>query len=228
MASVTTYDTLVQNLKDVTEDDGAEFAAYLPTVVSLAETRLIRELDFPELETTQNGSLIALDYALPKVSEVEYVTFFYVTLTDGKRKLLKRRTDDYLIDYWPDPTLTGEPEYYSEEGTLNQFLIAPTPDISYSYTLRYMKAPTKLSPTVQTNYFISNLPDALFNACMVEAVKFLKAFSQVTIWEQAYQNSRQSWNAKAARQRRDDGNTPMNLEGGQNTITHTLQSGSTS
>ena len=57
MAAITNYSTLVQNIQDATETDGAEFIAYIPTAIALAEEKLFRELDLPELETVATGSL---------------------------------------------------------------------------------------------------------------------------------------------------------------------------
>lgn len=228
MAAITNYTTLVSNIQEITEDDGAEFLTYIPTAIDLAEERLIRECDFPELEQSDFGSLTQGLPTLPLPTGYKTIQFFNVTLTSGDRKFLIFKPDDYIIDYWPNASTQDEPKYYGLEGTTNNLVIAPTPDSAYSYQLKFTKSPTKLSDSNQTNYFIDNLKDVLFSACLQECAKFLKAWSQVQVFEGEYQRSRAAWNEQAARQRRDDGNTPANPEGGQNTITHTLGSGSTS
>jgi len=228
MAVITDYDSLVDNIVDTTEDDSLEMADYIPTAIDLAEERLIRENDFPQLERDATGSIIAGNSSITEPADYDYITFFQLTNAAGQRFLMKRRTEDFLVDYWPDTSVQDVPKYYSISGFTGQVLIVPTSDANYDYVIKHMKSPNKLSISNQTNYFTNKCQDMLFYACMVEIVRFQKAWSQVQVWETAYQNARQSWNLQAARQRRDDGTTPKNPEGGQNTVTHNLQSGSTS
>lgn len=226
MAAITNYLTLVQNIKDLAEDDSTEFAAYIDTAIDLAEERLIRECDFPELFESLFGTFTI---GIPTVSlptGTDYVSFFNITLANGDKKMLKRKTDDWLIDYWPDISDRDEPRYYSYEGNTLNLTVVPAPDLAYTFQIKFIKAPAKLSTSNATNYFIDNLHDVLFYACMSEIVKFQKAWSQVDIWEPLYSNARDTWNLQAGRQRRDDGNTPLNPEGGQNTIKHSINSNS--
>jgi len=226
MSAITNYTTLVQNLKDLAEDDGTEFAAYIPTAIDLAEERLIRECDLPELYESKFGNFTAGIPTVPLPTDADYVTFFNITLASGDKKMLKRKTDDWLIDYWPDISDRDEPKYYSYEGKTFNLTVVPAPDIAYAYQIKFIKSPNKLSTSNATNYLVDNLPDVLFFASMVEMVKFQKAWSQLQIWQGEYVNARDTWNLLAGRQRRDDGNTPFNPEGGQNTIKHTSQSNS--
>ena len=226
MAYITDYDSLIDNLVQVTEDDGAEFLAYLPTAVGLAEDRLVRENDFPEIssDTTNFLTTGSPDPALP--SAWNYINFFYIK-AGLKNKMLIRKQDDFLIDYWPDEAIRGEPKYYSLDGDSGKLKVVPPADATYEYTIRSVNSPTKLSTTNQTNIFIVEAPELLFHACMVACARFLKMWDQVPIWEQAYLTSQRSWNGQAQRQRRDDGETPHNPDGGQNTVLHTLGSNST-
>lgn len=66
----------------------------------------------------------------------------------------------------------------------------------------------------------------IFKCALVEMVKFMKAWNQVSVYEQDYQTARESWNLEQARRRRDDNSTPMNPEGSQNTAKFTIQTNS--
>lgn len=227
MAKITNYTTLVENLIAVTEDDGDEFAAYLPTAIALAEERLIKENDWPELSADTTGTLTPLtpDAAIP--NNHNYINYFYVTIGD-KRKLLQRKTDDFLVDYWPDLSITGEPKYYSYNGNSGELKVIPPTDDNINYTIRSVNAPANLSAINPTNIFIEEAPELLFHACMVECVKFLKMWGQIQVWEQAYQTSREGWLSQTQRQRRDAGETPHNPDGGPNTYFHTSATKSSS
>lgn len=222
MSIISTYSTLLSNIQEVTEDDGVEFTAYLPTSISLAEDRLIRECDFVDLEEKDTGNLSIGVSTIPKPTGFQYTHYFYIVIS-GVRTILRRRTDDFLIDYWPDDTINLVPKYYSDDSEAN-FIVAPTPDTAYAYEIKTTKAPTKLSISNETNYFVSNLPDVLYFASMVEQSKFMKAWSQVSTWENYYASARDSWNQLQARRRMDDGHNPQNTEGGQNTIKNTIES----
>lgn len=221
MAVITNYTTLVENVIALLENDDTEFSAYIPTALALAEERLVRENDFSDLETKTTAAVTANNPLITKPSGVNYVKYLNITVAGDKRILLKK-TDDFIIDYWPNSTNTGVPKYYADESE-TQYLLAPTPDSAYTYEIKYVKAPGKLSTTNATNYFVSNCPDMLFKATIVEMVKFMKAWNQIQIFEADYQAARESWNLEQAMKRRDDTSTPQNPEGSQNTLKSTVQ-----
>lgn len=220
MTVITSYDTLVTSLQETTEDDSGEFIVSIPRFIDQAEDRLFRELDLPHLEDVSTGTLSTDVTTLNKPSDYRVGGSLRITV-DGSKKLLRKRLVNFIDDYWPDESETGVPKYYADYDD-TAFLLAPTPDSNYSYTLRYTKQPTKLGTSNQTNFYIDNCPDVLFMACMVEAVKFLKSWSQVPVWEQRLQQAIATWNVEAKRWRRDNNITPRNPDNGPNSIPHTL------
>jgi hypothetical protein len=227
MALISDYNTLVQALIDTTEDDGSEFAAYIPTAVALAEDRLIRDIDWPELDSDTTGFITTTSSGPLLPTDWEYIKFVQIKVGQ-QRKLLRRKSDDFLIDYWPDETQQDEPKYYSLNADTGRLKVAPNPDQTYEYLIRSVNKPPRLSTTNQTNIFMDKAPEVLFNACMCECARFLKMWQQVQIWEQIYQERAMGWMKQTQRQRRDDGDTPQNPEGGQNTALHTEIGRSTS
>jgi len=223
MTSITNYTTLVQAIKDASENDGTEFAAYVPTAISLTEERLFKELELPELEEEGTGTLIPSNNTLTKPTGFKFADYF--SLTVGTTKvILKKKFQSFLDDYWPDVSIEGVPKYYSDKNATT-FTVAPTPDSNYTYTLRYSKEPTKLSISNATNYFVTNCQDSLFYGCMIEMAKFTKAWSQIPVWENSYLQSVQSWNLQAQRYKRDGQTVPNNTEQtGTNSLKGTLTS----
>lgn len=211
MASITTYATLVQAVIDTAEDDSTEFAAYIPTAIDLAEERLFKELELFDLETKVTGALTINSFMLDKPTGYKYANYFKVNIS-GSDRILEKKREDYLIDYWPNTTVADAPKYYADYSA-TQFRITPTPNLGYTYEIKYTKQPTKLSTTNSSNYFVEQCKDVLFFATMMEQARFMKAWSQATAWEDQYNKARDAWNINSVRQKRDDGQKPSNPQG---------------
>jgi hypothetical protein len=222
MAVITNYNTLIQAVKDLAEDDGQEFSDYLPTAIDLAEERLFRELELPDIEDKEFGTLTPNSAGLLKPTNYEFAAYFTIDVAGRKRNLLKR-TESFVNDYWPDSTVTDVPKYYCDANSA-AFKLAPTPESNYPYEIKYTKKPTKLSSTNATNYFTDSCKDLLFSATMLEMVKFMKSWSQIPVWEQTYNTQRESWNVQMMRFRRDENETPTVTASGPNTLKHTITS----
>lgn len=219
MTAITNYTTLVKAIKDAAEDDGTEFATYIPTAIDLVEERLYRELDLPELELKATGSFTTNVNTLAKPSGYTFGEYFAVII-NGKRNLLQKRRDTYILDY--APTVTDVPKYYADDSETN-FIVSPTPNTNYPYELKYTKKPEKLTSSNLTNYYTRKLNATLFYGCMAEMARFMKDWAQVDFWETEYGRNSQSWNVQAMRYRRDGGSLPMNPDGGPNSLAHTVK-----
>jgi len=228
MTVITDYASLIQTIKDITEDDSSELSSYIPTAISLAEDRLVQELDLPELEAGYTGTCsTSSPYITKPMTKDMGITSVFVTSTDGKRTLLTRKTIDFLYDYWPKASVTSFPKYYTVYDTTRLYL-APTPASNYAYEVRAFSVPTKLSSSNTTNYFTNNTcSQALLYATMVNISIFMKAWSQVDSWGGLYQTAASDWNYQAQRQRRDSNSTFSNPSTSQNTLKHTVGTGST-
>lgn len=222
MAIITNYSTLVQAIQNVTEDDGAEFVTYIPTAIALAEERLFKELELPTLDEKDTGNLTASANTLTKPTGYKFADFLSVDVL-GVKHVLKKKRESFINDYWPSATAVGAPKYYCDTNDTT-FIIAPTPEAAYAYELKYTKQPTKLSSSNETNYFVTNCSDTLFPGAVLEMVKFMKAWSQVQIWEQNFVQSRDTWNIEMMRYRRDGGELPANTDSGPNSLKHTMPS----
>ncbi len=220
---IVSYDTLLAAVQNTAEDDGLEFANYLPVAVDISEEFLFRDLELPDLETKLPGVLTASSPTLPKPAGYKFANYLKI-IVNGKNIFLKKRRDDYIQDFWPDPTQTDVPKYYSDSSATT-LTLAPTPIQAWNYELKFSAKPDKLSLTNQTNYYTTNCEDLLYYAVMVEMAKFMKAWPQVQIWSQIYGAARDAWNVEAMRKRRDDGQVPDNMDG-PDTLKHTLKTNS--
>lgn len=220
MAIITNYATLVQAIKDAAEDDGQEFADYIPVAIDLAEEKLFKELDLKDLEDKETGTLTDTVNTLSKPSGFKFMHHFAIEVS-GNWRTLKKVEEDFLIDYWPNDALTDTPKYYTESSE-TLFTLAPTPNNNNNYSIKYSKKPTKLSTTNTTNYYTDNCVDLLFFAAMIEMLKFMKSESTIPVWQQDFIQAKEHWNIQAMRKRRDDLEIPNSPDTGPNTIKHVL------
>lgn len=225
MVAITNYATLIQALKNEAENDGIEFSEFLPTAVDLAEEKLFRELELPELEEDIQNTITGGTNFIIKPLNYRITDALQIKDSNNKFVTLKKKLASFIRDYWPDETATGTPKYYADKSE-TQFVIAPTPASTLTYILRCVKQPSKISQTNTTNYFVNRCPDLLFYACMLELCKFMKAWSQVPVWEAKYAKAQESWNVEAMRYRRDGQITPNSPDDGPNSLKHTIQTNS--
>ena len=223
--AIVDYTSLIQALSATAEDDSNEFMSFIPIAIDLAEETLFRELELPDIEIKAPGVFVPGTVAQAKPTGYRYCNYFKFKDAQGKNVFLKKRRDDFLQDYWPDPTLTDVPKYYSDASVLT-FDLAPTPDVAYVYEIKYTRQPLKLTATNATNYFTDRCQDILFLRCMLEMSTFMKAWTQVPIWQAGYDALKASWNLSMARVARDDGHTPENLSNAPNTIKGSVNSAS--
>jgi hypothetical protein len=215
---VTTYDSLTSALVEASFDDSAEFQAFLPVAVANAEIRLSRELDNLGLVviTTVSANPSVPGVLKPTGCRVIH-SVVYIDPTTSRRSVLRNKTDDYLYEYWPQPSSVGTPIYYSSptDSTIN---ICPCVSVTAGLEFTYEMRPAALSVSNQTNYFTNYAADALFYASMIELAIYQRNDALLQQYAQMYQAARDSLNNEGRRQRRDDSDPVGNTEAGQNTL----------
>lgn len=155
--------------------------------LSQAEQRICRESKNIGLETYVSSTFTPGVSVIPKPGRWRRnITFNFGTGADNNiRNQLYFRNYEYIRLFWPDPTVTGVPQYYSDYGYYN-LIIAPTPDQAYPFEYAYLQLPAQLSTSNQTNWLTDYAPDVLFYAILLEAVPFLKNDERIPVWENAY------------------------------------------
>ncbi len=201
MPSPSNYTELVTQVTALAEDDSAEFLAYLPTAIGLAEDRLFREIDI-DLTTTSTLSLTPNVQTLAKPVDYRLGHNFYIVVNNEKTRLIKK-TEDFLNDYWPNATLTAIPKYYAERDQDN-FLFVPTPSAAYQVVVEYTAKPVALSSANATNVLITKYPDLLFYATLSNVCEWQKDPERKQEWEGKLQGALLSTNNEGRRFRQDD------------------------
>ena len=144
--------------------------------------------------------------------------------TDGNSVFLQKKDVSYLREYVAKLTgpsggqtaqdVTGQPKYYAMFGgatgltdsTSGGLLLAPTPDVAYSFRIYYNANPTGLETNTSGTYISRYFPQGLLYACLVEAYGFLKGpMDMLTLYENKYKQEVQKFaGTQLGRRRRDD------------------------
>jgi hypothetical protein len=218
--TITDYATLVQAVVDAAEDDGTEFATYIPIAIDLAENRLYRDLDLTGVVSYVSIGTSATQY-VPKPTgfktpkSLSYLeTYTSASASHTRYKPLVFVGETFLMDFWGDRSITGTPKYYSSHGE-TQLIVAPKPVGAATFELAYNGKPTELSSSNTTNYFTRYCPDALFFATMGEMMVFAKNTQEIQIWEGKYSAAIEMLRNEGRRERGDDN---RNATGAANTV----------
>ena len=114
-----------------------------------------------------------------------------MTGADGDKLFLDFKDPSFVQTYTPDPTVTGEPRYYCQFDVDN-FLMAPTPNVAYTAELHYFYRPQSITAgTDDTVTWLSqNAEMALLYGALVEAYIYMKGEPDVmTMYTQRFQES---------------------------------------
>ena len=167
-----TYSTLVQAIKDYTDNAETVFVSQIDRFISNAEQRILFEVQLPVFRKNQQGTLnesnkyLALpnDFLAPfSLSVVSSNTYYFLLNKDV----------NFIQESYPDTTETGRPKFYAIFDDTN-LIVAPMPDTAYTMEFHYFYAPTGLSSSNTTTWLGTNAYDALLYASLVEAYIFMK------------------------------------------------------
>ena len=214
------YSFLKTDLINTTENDSSEYESQIPNIVERAESRLMKELDDSGLDNYSSFTFTAGDpiVTVPEGTLVVRNVNYKTSVSSNIIPLLQR-TYEYAIDYFPHAsTSTGEPRYYARKNN-TEIYVVPTPASTLTGEIQITKRPLALASATGTsattsNYFSEFCYNALFDACMVESMIFMKNFSLVPNMEQKYQSSINALRNQSRRTRRDDMQSPANPLGG--------------
>jgi len=170
-----TYNELVTNIRNYTEVDSNVFTnSVINTFITMAENRILRDIDLDVFKLEVAGSLTASNKFLTAPTDI--LTHRYMMLTNpvtSDQIFLDFRDTSFMKEYWPDGADTGIPKYYSVWDQ-NTFYVAPTPTASYVVELGYIYRPAQLSSANTTTWVSINAPEALLYACLIQAYSYTK------------------------------------------------------
>ena len=224
-----TYDNLVTDIRNYTEvDSNVLTAAICNRFIANVEQRILLDVPMDSDRKMATGSFAADDNTINAPAGCLFVraveVFDSTSSTDGNSVFLQKKDVSYLREYVAKLTgpsggqtaqdVTGQPKYYAMFGgatgltdsTSGGLLLAPTPDVAYSFRIYYNANPTGLETNTSGTYISRYFPQGLLYAWLVEAYGFLKGpMDMLTLYENKYKQEVQKFaGTQLGRRRRDD------------------------
>lgn len=184
-----TFDSLSSAILAWNETNSTDFVANVSNFIRLAETRIYRDTNLRITVNSVTGSLTSgvQEYALPTT----FISTVELTLPTVGAGALEMRHQTWLKEAYKTAN-QAQPKYFGL--VTNNFMVAPTPNTTYSYVLSYKAHPEFLGTSTNGTWVSRNAEDLLLKACMVEATKFNKHMnpieaqgpSETGAWERDY------------------------------------------
>jgi len=194
------YATLFETIKGFTENDfpntqysdsSGNLVNYtskeqIDTFIQQAEQRIYNSVQFPSIRKNVTGVTYATNPYLS--SPIDFLAVYSLAVIDGSGnyEYLLNKDVNFLRAAYPNPNTTGIPKYYALFGptTTNatppaitnelSFMLAPTPDNSYTVELHYYYYPESIV-TAGTTWLGDNFDSALQVAVFVIALEMKHA-----------------------------------------------------
>lgn len=183
-AAVMTYSSLVADISSYLERTDQATLEKIPTFIMLAEQQIALEIKFLGNLTVQESTMVATQSVIDKPARWRKTVSMNITVA-GKRQPVLLRKPEYLREFWPDATQTGVPAYYGDYD-YTHWLVAPTPDLDYTFEVLYYERVQPLDSTNQTNWFTTYAPQAMLYGTLLQAMPFLKNDERIPMWKAQY------------------------------------------
>lgn len=171
------YAALQVAVEDYTEN--TFLAVDFATMTQLAEQKIYNSVQLPIMRKTATLPITAGNNVLN--APADFLNVFSLAVVDGTGayNYLINKDVNFIYEAYPTPTVTGTPKYYAINGPqtaselLTAFVLGPTPVAADSASLTYSYYPESIV-TAGNTWVGDNFDSVLFNAVMVEAVRFMK------------------------------------------------------
>lgn len=179
------YKTQIATLAVVEETDPA-FLEILPQMITYAENRMYRDLDFLFTSTSLTGYAIVPGSRAVTIPEGTLVVSEQINVLTpagtvnpnlGTRNPLLPVTKEFLDAVYGNATSTGVPKYWCPFND-NLFLVGPYPDQQYYVEIIGTYRPASLSSSNTTTFISLYLPDVFIMASMVYVSGYQRNFGR--------------------------------------------------
>lgn len=181
----------------------SDLTTYIPDFVTLAEKRINRDvakLALVGLEKRSTSTTTSGDAYVTLPTDVQ--TIKSVKLNTSPVRRLKPMSLDAIEEAYSS-TSTSKPYAYSVVGS--EIRLAPIPDSTYTIEIAYCYTPSVLSDSNTSNWFLTDTPDLLLYASLLEAEPFLKNDQRILTWQSMYDRGLESLDSLNTSQRFSDG-----------------------
>ena len=185
MAVQMSYNSLVENVQQYMERDDPAFVAQIPSLISIAESRIASELKTYLQLTVVETSVVASQTVISKPVRWRKTASMKI---NGQPVLL--RSQDYIAQYQSE-SANGQPLYYADYDYDN-WAIAPRSDGTYPLEICYYSEIQPLDNANQQNLFTRETPQLMLYGTLLAAQGYLKALDKLPVWRQYYDDALKS------------------------------------
>ena len=160
----------------------------LPQMISYAELRMQRDLDFLSTQISTTAYSFTASNNTLTVPQSQFVTTETMEVIDGSGAStpLLPVTKEFLQNVYGSGSTTGLPAYYAEYGgdaattgyTSQLIIVGPIPSASYQVRLTGTVRSAPLSATNTQTYISTNLPDMMIMASMIYISAYQRNFGR--------------------------------------------------
>ena len=178
-------------------------------LIQNSENKIYREVDSDQDRHYATSNLIVGNRYVTIPADLRLIRYVQLTNSDGEQFYLEQRDTSFMAEYYADPGTSSVdiPKYYANWDE-EFWVVAPTPDRTYSITLAYNKEPVSLTDASVsgTGTFLSNkYQDLLLYASLVNAYGYLKGpADMLQYYSQAYEKALLSYAIEQQGRRRRD------------------------
>lgn len=190
VAGTTSYITQIATMA-VVEENNAEFLKILPQMITYAENRMYREIDFLFTSASSTAYTISQgtriinvpsntfpDGTLVVPEQINLITPAGTTNPNlGTRVPLTPTTKEFLDAVYGAATSTGQPAYWVPFDSYT-FLVGPYPNANYTIEIVGTFRPASLSAANKTTFISLNLPDIFIMASMIYVSAYQRNFGR--------------------------------------------------
>lgn len=185
VANTTSYITQIATLA-VVEEDNPAFLTILPQMITYAENRIYRDLDFlftsianTSYSTNTTSRIIAIPAGTFVVPEqINLITPAGTTNPDlGTRVPLLPTTKEYIDAVYGDSQSKATPKYFVPFDDYT-FLVGPYPDAAYTCEIVGTIRPDSMSANNKTTFISLYLPDVFIMASMIYVSGYQRNFGR--------------------------------------------------
>ena len=189
--SIASYDDLVAQVAGFL--NRSSITSEVPTFIRLAEAQMNREIKHWKGEARSDLTISARYSDLP--ADFRSPVRLSVSTASGPREIEPISQNEMLDLRASTNDLVGVPQYYAISG--GSLELYPTPSEAFTVQLIYKADIPALSPDNQSNWLLTEAPDAYLYGTLMQTAPWLREDERMAMWGSLYAQAIQSVNSDA-------------------------------
>ena len=177
--AITNYSELKTSIANFLARD--DLTTQIPDFISLAESRMSREMNARSQEKRATATLVSGDAYVSLPTDLRSIRL--VKLNTSPKEVLEYYTPAKLDELYAS-NAQGKPRAYTIIG--GEIKFAPEPDSSYTAEIVYQEGVPDLSDSNSINEILTRHPDAYLYGSLAAASVYLMDDQKTTVYEQLF------------------------------------------